>query len=144
MTCPSFYARLNSGKSLILSLVLIVTAALLVTAIGMSPRLAPVAPAQETPPADARVEVFALTPEGFEPVEATLPAGNYLLVFNNRTGLDEFALRIERERQGAVSEARSRRRERSLRQMIRLTPGTYVIAEASHPDWTLRLRVTPR
>lgn len=87
--------------------------------------------------------MFALNPEGFEPVEAMLPAGDYLLVFNNRTGLDDLALRVERERQGTVSEVRPRRRERAFRQMHRLTPGTYVITETSHPDWTLRLTVTP-
>lgn len=54
-----------------------------------STRLSPDQPSQETEaPRDARVELFTLTPTGFELTGVTLPAGDYLLVFTNRTGLD--------------------------------------------------------
>jgi hypothetical protein len=144
MIRPSFYVRLNSGKFFTLTLALIATTALVVTAFGMRARFATAPLTQEAPTSDARVEVFTLTPTGFEPGETTLPAGEYLLVFNNRTGLDEFALRLEREGRGTVSEAHPPRRKRDWRQMLRLTPGTYVITETSHPEWTLQLTVTPR
>jgi hypothetical protein len=88
--------------------------------------------------------VFALNPTGFEPREATLPAGEYLLVFNNHTGLDDFTLWLEREGQRGASESRPALRKRALRQMHQLTTGTYVITETSHPEWTLCLTVTPR
>jgi hypothetical protein len=144
MSRPSFYVRLNSGKFFILTFALIATAALVATAFGMRARFATAPLTQEAPTSDARVEVFALTPTGFEPRETTIPAGEYLLVFNNRTGLDDFALRFEREGERGASEARPALRKRALRQMHRLTPGTYVITETNHPEWTLRLTVTPR
>lgn len=144
MSSPSFYSRLKSRKTFILALVLIAMVALMTTTFGMRARFtAPPLP-QDAPSADARVEVFTLSPVGFEPREATLPAGEYLLVFNNRTGLDDFALRLEREGQREAREARPPQRKRVLRQMNRLTPGKYVITETSHPEWTLRLTVTPR
>jgi len=88
--------------------------------------------------------VFNLRPEGFEPAEVMLAAGEYLLVFNNRTGLDEFALRMEREGHGTMREAHPHKLKREWRQLLRLTPGTYVVTELNHPEWTLRVTVTPR
>lgn len=90
------------------------------------------------------VVVVNLRPEGFEPAELSLGAGQYLFVVNNRTGLDEFGLRLHREGQGTVSHAHPPRRKRNWRQMLRLTPGDYVLTETSHPAWTLRVTVTPR
>ena len=91
----------------------------------------------------AELVVINLRPEGFEPSEMTLPAGRHLFVFNNRTGLDEFALRLERDGQGTVREGRPPRFKRNWRQMVRLAPGTYVVTEMGHPEWTLRVTVTP-
>jgi hypothetical protein len=144
MSSPSFYSHLKSGKIYTLALVLIAVAAFMTTTFGMRERFASPPVPQDALPADARVEAFTLSPTGFEPREITLPAGEYLLVFNNRTGLDDFALRLEREGQRAAGEARPLQRKRVLRQMHRLTPGPYVITETSHPEWTLRQTVTPR
>jgi hypothetical protein len=139
----SFYpARLN--RRITLTLAALVLAALAITAFGVGTRFSPTPPPQEADaPLDARAEVFTLTPTGFEPAEVTLPAGQYLLVFNNRTGLDEFALRLDREGHGTVREARPPRRKRAWREVHKLTPGTYVVTETSHPEWSLRLTVTP-
>jgi hypothetical protein len=140
----SFYpARFNQRLTLILSA--FVLAALAATVFGGGTRPSPAPSQQEAEaPRDARAEVFTLTPTGFEPAEVTLPAGDYLLVFNNRTGLDEFALRLDREGHGAVREVRPPRRKRAWRGMLKLTPGSYVVTETSRPEWTLRLTVTPR
>lgn len=85
-------------------------AALAAASFAASNRFLPDQPSQETEaPRDARVEVSTLTPTRFEPAEVTLPAGDYLLVFNNRTGLDEFALRLDHEGHGTVRRAERRR-----------------------------------
>ena len=101
-------------------------------------------PQQEEGAAALEAVVVNLRPEGFEPAELTLAAGEYLFVVNNRTGLDEFALRLEREGQGTMREARPPRRKRNWRQVLQLTPGTYVLTETNRPEWTLRVIVTPR
>lgn len=138
-------ARLK--QRMILTLAALVLAALTVTAFGVGRRFSPTQAEQARQeveaPRDARAEVFTLTPTGFEPAEVTLPAGEYLLVFNNRTGLDEFELRLDREGHGTVHQARAPRRKRALQGMHKLTPGSYVVTETSHPEWTLRLTVTP-
>ena len=140
----SFYpARLNQRLTLILSA--LVLTALTAAAFSVGTRFSPTTSQPEAEaPRDARAEVFTLTPTGFEPAEATLPAGDYLLVFNNRTGLDEFALRLDREGHGTVREVRPPRRKRVWRGLLNLTPGSYVVTETSHPEWALRLTVTPR
>lgn len=138
-------ALLSRRITLILATLTLV--ALAVTAFGVSTWTRPSsAQSQEETeaPRDARVELFTLTPTGFEPHEVTLPAGDYLLVFNNRTGLDEFALRLDRVGQGRVREAHPPRRKRTWRGMLKLTPGSYTVTETSHPEWSLRLTVTPR
>ncbi|HYP54559.1 MAG TPA: hypothetical protein VEQ42_13500 [Pyrinomonadaceae bacterium] len=112
-------------------------------AAAASPPVASLPQQDEDSPA-GEVVVLNLRPEGFEPAELTLAAGDYLLVVNNRTGLDEFALRLEREGQGTLREARPPRRARNWRQMLRLTPGTYLLTETNHPEWALRVTVTPR
>lgn len=153
MSAPSSYARLWSGKTLLLSLVLLAAAALVATAFGVlvrpagPPPLGPPHEAQRQPeveaPREARAEVFTLTPTGFEPAEATLPAGDCLLVFNNRTGLDDFEVRLDRDGHGTLRQSRPPHRKRALHQMLKLTPGSYVVTETGHPEWTLRLTVTP-
>ncbi len=89
-----------------------------------------------------KVILITLRPQGFEPAAIRLPAGDYLFVFNNRTGLDQFALRLDRENHGTVREARPPRLKRDWRQFLRVTPGTYVVREMNHPEWTLRMTVT--
>jgi len=140
----SFYPAQLSRK-ITLTLGVLVLAALAATVFGVGRRFSPAQPQQQEDeaPRDARAEVFTLTPTGFEPAEVTLPAGDYLLVFNNRTGLDEFELRLDREGHGTVRQKRPPHRKRVLREMLKLTPGSYVVTETSHPEWSLRLTVTP-
>lgn len=145
----SFYpARLS--RRITLTFVIFVLAALAAAALGVGRRFSPAEPQQSQQqeeaeaPREARAEVFTVTPTGFEPAEVTLPAGEHLFVFNNRTGLDEFELRLDREGHGTVRRTRTPRRKRSLNEMLKLTPGSYVVTETSHPEWALRLTVTPR
>jgi hypothetical protein len=91
---------------------------------------------------DARVVMITIRPTGLDPKELALPVGRYLLVIANRSGLDQFAWRLERENGGTVHEVRPRRRSRDTKQLLQLTPGEYVLRELSHPDWTCRISVS--
>lgn len=141
----SFYPA-QLSRRITLTFAVLVLAALAAAAFGVGTRFSPAAqPEQQQDaeaPREARAEVFTVTPAGFEPAEVTLPAGDYLLVFNNRTGLDEFELRLDREGHGTMRRARAPRRKRALREMLKLTPGSYVVTETNHPEWVLRLTVT--
>lgn len=146
----SFYPA-QLSRRITLTFAILVLAALAAAALGVGRRFSPAAqpeqPQQQEQaeaPREARAEVFTVTPTGFEPAEATLPAGDYLLVFNNRTGLDDFELRLDREGHGTLRTSRPPHRKRAIHEMLKLTPGSYVVTESSHPEWALRLTVTPR
>lgn len=98
----------------------------------------------QTPSDQTEVKVVLLTirPTGFEPGEITLPAGQYLVVIRNRTGLDEFALRVERDTGEILLEVPGRRFKRDWKQILQLAPGTYVVKETNHPDWICRISIT--
>jgi hypothetical protein len=81
---------------------------------------------------------------GFVPREISRPAGEYVLSVNNQSGVPEVELRLQRENGERVHEAKVLRRKPYWRQLVRLTPGTYLITEASHPGWVCRITVTAR
>lgn len=81
---------------------------------------------------------------GFVPREMSRPAGDYILSINNLSGVPELDLRLSREGGEKMSETKVLRRKPYWRQLMRLTPGTYLITEAGHPEWTCRLTVTAR
>jgi hypothetical protein len=92
---------------------------------------------------DVQVLVLTLRPTGFEPSEAALTKGKHLLVVQNRTGLESFTLRLDRENGGKLHEVRLSRKL-DWRQQFDLMPGSYVLTEAEHPDWTCRITVNAR
>ena len=89
-------------------------------------------------------EIVAAYRNGFEPKQITRRAGEFLLLIDNRTGLDEIQLRLERvvdrERLRDVSLTK---RAYSWNAMLNLPPGDYALTEVSHPEWTCRITLTP-
>lgn len=88
--------------------------------------------------------VVSLYPEGFQPAEATQPAGPFLLVFHDQTGLDEVNLVIDRAAGTRLVSDRLFRGDAPWTATADLPPGTYLISEADHPDWVFRLVITAR
>lgn len=117
------------------------------------PLPAPPAVAEKTAPtslpqsnlADERLEaeLVVVGPNGFEPAEITRPAGQFLLMIDNRSGLDQVQVRVEsvtgRERLYDVGLSR---KDFTWNTSLRLPPGEYLLTEASHPDWACRLTLT--
>ena len=91
---------------------------------------------------DAKVALLTIRPTGFEPNEITIPAGKYLIVVRNRTGLDQFSLRLERGTAVRLYDVRLPRYKREWKQFLQLTPDSYVITETNHPGWVCRITVT--
>ena len=132
---------LNRKKSLILVAALFAAGAVTYSARALNaPAPAPPAAAEADP---VRVISVTLRPTGFEPSEVSVPAGRYLLVVNNRTGLEQFTPRLGREGQGAADEAGTLRHKRAWKKALQLTPGQYALAEADRPEWVCRITVTP-
>jgi len=86
---------------------------------------------------------LSLRASGFETKEISISAGDYFVVIQNATGLDEVALRIERETGQRVHEMRLSRLKKRWRQMVHFTPGQYVVSEVDHPEWTCHITVMP-
>ena len=92
--------------------------------------------------ADGKVAIFTLRPNGFQPAEITIPAGKYLVIVRNRTGLDKFSFRLERGSGARLHDVRMPRYKREWKQFLQLAPDTYVITESDHPGWVCRITVT--
>jgi hypothetical protein len=79
---------------------------------------------------------------GFVPQELTKPAGDYYLSINNLSGVRDLVLRLDREHGNSPQEAKVSHQKPYWRQHVHLTPGTYLITEAGHPQWVCRITVT--
>jgi hypothetical protein len=122
------------------------TAAENVTGTKPDPHLAVNIPGKESfadeAPSNIQVVLFALHAEGFEPAEMQLPAGEYLFVVRNRTGLDEVNVRLVSENSQQMLAARVGLRRQDLKRRLHLEPGTYRLTETDHPDWTCTLVIS--
>lgn len=113
-----------------------------------APDARPATSAQGDAPGDAgkpRVEseVITLTPTGFSPSEITRPRGRFLVVLDDRSGLDEVTFILGRANGDRVREARRTKAELIWRQLEDLPPGEYLLTEAGHPEWVCRITITP-
>jgi|tagenome__1003787_1003787.scaffolds.fasta_scaffold20287279_2 hypothetical protein len=91
------------------------------------------------PPIQA--ELITITPTGFEPAELTRPKGRFLFAIDNRSGLDEVEFYFERETGGRVNVPLSRRGKLAWREIVDLTPGTYILRATNDESWRCRLTI---
>jgi hypothetical protein len=94
------------------------------------------------PQAPIQAELITITPAGFEPAELTRPKGRFLLALDNQSGLDEVEFYFERETGGRVNVPLSRRGKLAWREIIDLTPGTYILRATNDESWRCRIRIT--
>lgn len=99
-------------------------------------------PPNQSPPATEMLPI-TIRHAGFVPQSITRPKGSYYIVVSNFSGSPELLLRLDRENGKRLHEAKILRQKRSWRQHLQLTPGTYVLTEANHPDWICRITITP-
>lgn len=92
---------------------------------------------------DLEAEVITILPSGFEPRELSRPAGRFVLMFDNESGLQSLEFRLERAGMPRITELRLNRKTESTK-LLNLPPGEYQVTEANHPEWTLNLTITNR
>lgn len=113
----------------------------------MSPETTSLPPAlavvtEEEPQTQAIVVI--VRPRWVEPSELTLPAGDYLLVVQNRSGLRNVTFRFDRETGERFHEVHDPRHRLDWSKQFNLTAGVYVLTEADHPEWSCRINITPQ
>jgi hypothetical protein len=96
---------------------------------------------QETPLGVIR---FTILPEGFDPPEATFPAGRYLMVVKNRSFTKDVSLRIDRAAGPHLKQVSVSKRNLDWHGEFDLTPGQYTISEANNPNWVANITITPK
>ena len=107
------------------------------------------AAAADTPtPIPITVEPLTLTEQGFFPRTFSHPKGRFILVVNNRTRLDELNLTLSRDN---GSKGREKQKDAKVphhqpdwNDEFDLTPGDYVLTEASNPKWECQITITAK
>jgi len=79
---------------------------------------------------------------GFVPHEINRPRGDYFLSVTNASGVADIKLRFERVNGERLHEVNVKRERPSWRTNLNLTPGTYLLTEADHPNWICRFVIT--
>lgn len=92
---------------------------------------------------DLEAELITITADGFEPAEITRPAGRFVLMFDNQSGLRPLELRLERTGMPRLTELRLIRKTGATK-ILNLPAGEYQVNEADHPAWSLKLTLTKR
>lgn len=100
------------------------------------------APAQESPKGKFRVERVTVLPYGFEPEQITRPAGPFLLAVDNRAGTDGLSLRLLANNNQLVLAQPIYQGRPGAQKEINLAPGTYLLAEENHPEWSCVITIT--
>ncbi|HJS23764.1 MAG TPA: hypothetical protein VJ751_05285 [Pyrinomonadaceae bacterium] len=126
---------------LVLLLVLLLISATLIWARWKTPELRASNPIQSSP---LETELITITPAGFEPAEIARPQGRFMLAIDNRSGLEEVDLYLERETEGRVNLAFSRKGKLAWRDTFDFPPGVYILRAANDESWRCRISITPR
>lgn len=89
------------------------------------------------------VEMVTLRPWGFEPAQITRPPGPFALVVENRSEFEPIDVSLDVESGPKLHALGLSKSKTKWRQKLVLTPGTYRLREASHPEWSCLITVQP-
>lgn len=76
-----------------------------------------------------------LSSSGFNPAEVRPQAGRFLLSIDNRSGVSDLVLRLNRADGSQVRELRISGAGGDWSETFDLSPGTYSLSEANHSSW---------
>ncbi len=89
-------------------------------------------------PSPLEVEVVTVRPTGFEPRQITRPPGPYVLLIENRSGMETLTLKLSFVTNAinpSVFQVQIPRGQLDWTTVISGTPGQYTLKESSHPSW---------
>ncbi len=156
MLRPFSYSPTIKAKPLLCCATLMAIALLAITPrawLAPSPKLAPklstalqpqpTHPILATAPAQSQIETMrvTITTIGFDPDELTHPAGQVVLAVDNRSGLEEVRLRLDREGGERLADVLVERGQLDWHDTITLSAGHYTLTEANHPEWACHITI---
>jgi hypothetical protein len=97
-------------------------------------------------PERTRIETELITvyPHGFEPGRIERRAGPCFLAIDNKSGIKELTIRLDRVGGGRLKEAKTKKDKYRLREILDLTPGQYLLTEQDRPTWKCEIVITAR
>ena len=88
-------------------------------------------------------EVITIGKYGFSPQTLTRPKGPFYLIVQDRSGLPQIQLRVDRVAGARLTDVPLPRNRFEWTNMFDLTPGHYVLTEANNPSWLCQITITP-
>lgn len=89
-------------------------------------------------------EVIVVRPWGFDPTSITRPKGSFILMVDNRSGLVDLDLRLDKATGNHIKGAHATdHRQHDWVDLFDLEPGDYLLTEATHPKWVCKIAITP-
>lgn len=99
--------------------------------------------AQGGPPGErVEIELVTILPDGFHPEEITRPKGVFIIAVENRSGLEDIELLLDREAGSRLRQVRIPVNKLNWKEGLDLTPGRYVLTEATNPDRKFYINIT--
>jgi hypothetical protein len=105
----------------------------------------------DTPPDAEKRTIYqlALMPTGFVPPAFTCQEGKSLLVVDNRSGLEEMSLQLDREKDKdkdkvKIHDVKVNRKQLDWNKEFDLKAGTYTLSETGNPARTCVIHVLPK
>lgn len=88
--------------------------------------------------------LITITPGGFDVGQITSPAVPFFLLVENRSGLDEVSLRLDRVAGPRLRQVTVAREQLDWSDLVDLSPGEYVLSEGNHPSWICHITITSK
>jgi hypothetical protein len=88
--------------------------------------------------------LITINRRGFEPAALSRPKGKFFLLVENRSGLREVDLRLDRVAGNRLHEVKVPREQLDWAELLDLNPGEYRLTEAGRSDWACRITITPQ
>jgi hypothetical protein len=85
-----------------------------------------------------------ILPGGMFPLKTTIKAGQTLIVARNSSSAPNLNLRLDRDKASNVSNVSMPKGKLVSEAIYNLTPGTYILSEVNHPNWTSTIVVTAK
>lgn len=154
---PNAFIDVRSSRSATRIVLLVVVPVLVISLVGLGAkaRFAPAAntAGQDTggPQGQASIETELVTirPYGFVPAAITRPAGDFILVIDDRgQKSQDLALALSRVQSDKpkekIKDVDFKRGKVNWIDRFNLPPGEYILTEANHPEWQCKITLTPR